>query len=257
MEKEVLFKKRIQDLARYAYNRNIVTFTDFLDLNELHILNNLNLRDAGVTCRLFGGYEMSERQIAAFFPDALSDINDNYIDSWKFPIICLEIVPLSPKFAEPLNHRDYLGALLNLGIERSVLGDILIKEQSAFIFCRHHMESFILENCTRIRHTQVMARSIPQFAQLITPEFEEITGTVASIRLDSVIGLAFKTSRSSMIGLIEGGKVFVNGKMVTSNGYHLKSRDIISVRGHGKFQFCDILSETKKGRSRVQVNRYI
>lgn len=257
MEKEVLFKKRIQDLARHAYDRNIVTFTDFLGLNELHILNNLDLRDAGVTCRLFGGYEMSERQIAAFFPDALSDIDDNYTDLWEFPIVCIEIVPLSRKFAEPLNHRDYLGALLNLGIERSVLGDILIKEQSAYIFCRQHMESFILDNCTRIRHTQVMAQSVPQFDQLITPEFEEITGTVASIRLDSVIGLAFKASRSSMIGLIEGGKVFVNGKMVTSNGYHLKPRDIVSVRGHGKFQFCDILSETKKGRTRVRINRYI
>lgn len=257
MEKELLLKKRIQDLARHAYNRDIVTFTDFLDLNELHILNNLSLQDAGVTCRLFGGYEMSERQIAAFFPDALSDVSDNYAASWKFPITCIEIVPLSRKFAEPLNHRDYLGALLNLGIERSVLGDILIKEQSAYIFCLQRMESFILENCTRIRHTQVMAQKIVQFDQVIMPEFEAITGTVASIRLDSVIGLAFKTSRSSMIGLIEGGKVFVNGKMITSNGYHLKPRDIISVRGHGKFQFCELLSETKKGRSRVQINRYI
>jgi len=257
MEKEVLLKKRIQDLARHAYNRNIVTFTDFLDLNELHILNNLNLRDAGVTYRISGGYKMSERQIAAFFPDALSDVIDNSAASWKFPITCIEIIPLSRKFAEPLNHRDYLGALLNLGIERSVLGDILIKEQSAYIFCLQRMEPFILENCTRIRHTQVTAQKITQFDQVIKPEFEEITGTVASIRLDSVIGLAFKTSRSSMIRLIEGGKVFVNGKMITSNGYHLKPEDIISVRGHGKFQFCDVLSETKKGRRRVQVNRYI
>ena len=182
---------------------------------------------------------------------------DNYTDSWKFPITCIEIIPLSRKFAEPLNHRDYLGALLNLGIERSVLGDILIKEQSAYIFCLQRMEPFILENCTRIRHTQVTAQKITQFDLVIKPEFEEITGTVASIRLDSVIGLAFKTSRSSMIGLIESGKVFVNGKMITSNGYHLKPGDIISVRGHGKFQFCDVLPETKKGRSRVQVNRYI
>jgi RNA-binding protein YlmH len=118
------------------------------------------------------------------------------------------------------------------------------------------MEEFICEKCTRIRHTPVMIKSISSLEQIITPDFEEITGTVASIRLDSVIGVAFRGSRSSMMGLIEGGKVHVNGKMITSNGYHLKEKDIVSVRGYGKFQYEKMLSETKKGRSRIQINRY-
>lgn len=260
-KEELLFKKRIQDLTRQAYQRNIVTFTDFLDLHELHILNSLNMREVGVRCRLFGGYELAERQMAAFYPDALScygeEIQGNELfGGWSYPISCMEITPIASKFAEVLNHRDYLGALLHLGIDRGVLGDILIKDSTAYVFCLSHMEEFIQDNCTRIRHTAVIIKPVSMLDQVITSDFEEVTGTVASVRLDSVIGVAFHTSRSSMIGLIEGGKVHVNGKMITSNGYHLKEKDIISVRGYGKFQFDSILSETKKGRSRILVRRY-
>lgn len=249
MDKEQLFKSRILDLAKRAYDRSIVTFTDFMDLNELHIINNLNLKESGVTCQLFGGYNTSERQIAAFIPDALSY-------DWNYPITCIQITPLAVKFSDDLTHRDYLGALLHLGIERSVVGDILIKGTCAYIFCLNHMVNFIMEECIRIKHTQVSAQEIDAIDQVIEPEYEEITGTVASVRLDAVIALAFKTSRSSMLGLIEGGKVFVNGKLITSNGYHPKPADIISVRGHGKFQYDTELSQTKKGRTYIRVNRY-
>ena len=86
---------------------------------------------------------------------------------------------------------------------------------------------------------------------------KEIQGTVASVRLDAMIALAFSSSRSSMLGLIEGGKVFVNGKMVVSNGHPLKEGDIISVRGYGKFQYEGMGHTTKKGRCSVTVSRYI
>jgi len=86
---------------------------------------------------------------------------------------------------------------------------------------------------------------------------EEIRGTVASVRLDSIIALAFKTSRSSMTPYIEGGKVFVNGKMILSNGYVLKDDDIISVRGKGKFRYGSSVNITKKGRIGVLLYRYL
>lgn len=83
-----------------------------------------------------------------------------------------------------------------------------------------------------------------------------MSGTVASARLDSIIALAFKTSRSSVIPFIEGGKVFVNGKSVVSNGYTIKDGDIISVRGKGKFQFGSVTNKTKKDRYHVILYRY-
>ena len=114
MENEELIRRRFQDMARRAYNRNIVVCSDFLDLHELHNLQYLNMDDLGVKLRLSGGYEEAERQIAAFLPDAFV-----YFEEDDFPIRCIAIRPLNDKFSEELTHRDYLGALMHLGIERS------------------------------------------------------------------------------------------------------------------------------------------
>ena len=89
------------------------------------------------------------------------------------------------------------------------------------------------------------------------PRTKEITGTVSSIRLDSMLSLAFGSSRSKLVTLIEAGKVYVNGKLITSNGYQLKEDDIISVRGLGRFQYKQVMSQTKKGRYYVTIHLYI
>ena len=89
------------------------------------------------------------------------------------------------------------------------------------------------------------------------PRFEELKGTVSSIRLDSVLALAYPLSRSKITAQIEAGKVFVNGKLITSNGYRLKDNDIISVRKMGRIAYDGILSETKKGRYLISVRKYI
>ena len=125
---EELFKKRLKDLASAADRRGIVVFTDFMNLNELNIFHSCTREFGYVSYQLFGGYEHAERQIAAFLPDALSY-------SYDFPIISLKIRPLQKKFAEDLSHRDYLGALLNLGVDRSKIGDILVGEKEAIFFC--------------------------------------------------------------------------------------------------------------------------
>ena len=89
------------------------------------------------------------------------------------------------------------------------------------------------------------------------PRFEEIKGTVPSIRLDTVLSTAYPLSRSKMTSYIEAGRVFVNGKLITSNGYHLKEEDIISVRGLGKIRYEGMLSETKKKRCLISIKKYI
>lgn len=255
-EQDAIFKKRLQDLVRTAYYRDIATFTDFLDLNELHMVHSFRPEENGVEIRYFGGYEGAERQIAAFLPDALS--YEGETDSMLFfPIDCLKISPCSKKFCEKLSHRDYLGALVHLGIDRCKLGDIVIREQDAYLFCHEQMTEFLLQNLDRVRHTSVMVTRLLNPEDLPGPELKEIRGTVASVRLDSMIALAFSSSRSGMLGLIEDGKVFVNGKMVVSNGHPLKPGDVVSVRGHGKFRYEGMENTTKKGRIYVVVNRYI
>ena len=249
MEKDQLFEKRMMELGKKAYYRGILTFSDFLDLNQQNILHSLSFRNTGVKVETFGGYESAERQMAAFVPEALSYEQD-------YPIACVKIRPLNKKFSEDLTHRDYLGAILNLGIDRSKIGDILLDQEAGYVFCQESMADFLAEELVWIRHTSVQARRLLEEEPLPSPRREEVSGTVASPRLDSVIALAFGSSRNSILGLIEGGKVFVNGKSIVSNAYSIKEGDIVSVRGKGKFQFSSVTNKTKKNRFHVVLYRY-
>ena len=249
MEKEELFEKRMIELGKKSYYRGILTFSDFLDLNQQNILHSLSFSDTGIKLKMFGGYESAERQMAAFVPDALSYDRD-------YPIACVKIRPLNKKFSEDLTHRDYLGAILNLGIDRGKIGDILLDPEGGYVFCQESMADFLTEELVRIRHTSVRISRLLKEEPLPSPRREEISGTVASSRLDSVIALAFGSSRNSILGLIEGGRVFVNGKSITSNAYSIREGDIISVRGKGKFQFGSVTNKTKKNRFHVVLYRY-
>ena len=249
-KEELLLQKRLVELSRIAYTREIVTFSEFLNLNELNILHTTPKNMLLSQYKTYGGYGLSERQMAAFLPDAL------YYD-YQYPIQIIEISPVNRKFAEELSHRDYLGAVMNLGIERCKLGDILIEDGKAILFAKEELASYIMEHLTRIRHTTVKTSILPAFEDSYEPRYEELKGTVASVRLDTVLSLAYPLSRSKVTGLIEGARVFVNGKLVTSNGYSLKEGDILSVRKMGRIGYNGILSETKKGRYMVSIRKYI
>lgn len=248
-KEEDILRKRFIELSRTAYQRGIVTFSDFLNLNEQNILYTMPNNELYTNYQLFGGYDLSERQMVAFLPDALCC---DYI----YPVSALEIKPMHPKFAESLTHRDYLGAILNLGIDRSKIGDLLIQNQSAILFIQNSLEKFILQELKKIKHTFVETNAVVLESFTFQQSKKEITGTVSSLRLDSLLSVAFSSSRSKLIAYIESGKVFVNGKLVTSNGYQLKEKDIISVRGLGKFQYQNIVSTTKKGRLFVRIYLY-
>ena len=243
-----MLKKRLTELSNLAYNRGFVTFSDFLNLNELNILHTIPKNMFPARYETYGGYELSERQMAAFLPDALC---------FTYPVRAVHVSPVNKRFAEELSHRDYLGSLMNLGIDRCKLGDILVWEEGAVIFAKEEICGYIADNLTRIRHTSVNT-SVQETEDITyTPRYEKLRGTVPSVRLDTVLSVCYPMSRSRLVPLIESGKVFVNGKLITSNGYHLKDGDIISVRGTGRVVYDGILSETKKGRYLISVRKYI
>lgn len=248
-KEETMLEKRLIELSEAAYHRDIVTFSDFLNLNELHILHSVPKNLFSSRYETFGGYEYAERQMVAFLPGAL-------YYAVTYPICVLCISPAHRKYAEELTHRDYLGAILNLGIERSKIGDLAIQNENCLVFCRDTIADFIAEQLTRVRHTVVTVKKIEPEELSYKPDLQEMSGTVASVRLDSVLSIGFPLSRNKLVGYIEGGKVYVNGKLITSNGYHLKENDIISVRGMGRIIYGGILSETRKGRYFVRIYKY-
>ena len=250
MEKEeLLFRKRIQELSRLCFERDIPVHTDFLNLNEQTIFFSLLSSLSPARYELAGGYEMAERKVVCFLPSYEETLTN-------YPFVCLSAKPVNPRFTEPLNHRDYLGALMNLGIDRSKIGDILIEDKVCRIFCMEDMADYVCRELHFVRHTNLtLERSQPGELSIV-PNFENISGSVASLRLDCILALAWQSSRSKMTPYIEGEKVFVNGRLITSNSFVLKDGDIVSVRGFGKFIYRGVEAETKKGRLFITLDRY-
>lgn len=250
MNKEELFLvNRLNDLANIAYERNIYTYSDFLNINELSILNQIKETLPPVTVKITGGNNYAERKIAVFLPKEI------YYEE-ELPIVVLCIAPINSKFADVLSHRDYLGAILNLGINRNKIGDIFVKENNAYVYCKEDISSYIIDNLFKIKHTQVSIKRTECQSIEVMPNLKGITGTISNIRLDSLIATAFKTPRSSIVSYIEERKVFINGRLTTSNGSNVKAGDIVSVRGKGRFIFEGIIKETKKGRNLIKINLY-
>ncbi|MGN0484119.1 MAG: RNA-binding protein [Lachnospiraceae bacterium] len=251
MKEDMQMEKRFLDLARQAQRRNIVTFSDFLTLNELDILHQTTVKlESSVS--LFGGYEFAERQMVAFLPDAL------YYD-WNYPIRCCKITSRYPKFAEELTHRDVLGAVMHLGIERSKVGDIVVdtKKKVVYLFTTEAMADYLLENLTRIRHTEIQMENCDPSDLHIQPEFEIKHGIVSSVRLDCLVACFANVSRSKALTAIQSGKIFINGRLMQNPSYFCKNGEVLSIRSVGKFIFDSQDGTTQKGRTRITYRKYI
>lgn len=247
---EQLLQKRFHELSRLADDRNVVRFTDFLNLNELNILHTTPKTLLASSYETFGGYELAERQLVAFLPDALCY-------AYEYPLTVLRIAPVNVRFAEALSHRDYLGALLNLGLERAKTGDLLLHDTTAYVFVKAELADFVCRELTRVRHTQVAVSPVPLPEFSYEPRFELLKGSVPSVRLDTVLAVGFPLSRSKLTGFIAGGQVFVNGRLITSNGYSLKTGDILTLRHQGRIVYDGVLNATKKGRYMIQIKKYL
>lgn len=240
-------KKRFSELAERADKQWRIVCSDFLTLDEQSILCSSYYP---VPVQLLGGYETAERKVACFGSFELEEIKS------ELPVSCLEISPVSQKFADKLSHRDFLGALMNLGIKRETLGDIIVYENSGYVYCLEKISDYIVENLSCVKHTTVKCKrvSAPPVDSIALPE--ETCITVSSDRTDVLIASVFKLSRSAVNPLFVQGKVFISGKQITSSSHQLKAGDIISVRGYGRFIFCDVEGKTKKDRLRVIIRKF-
>ncbi len=241
MENE-LIKKHLKDLAEKSYKGNQFTFTDFLGMSETSEAYSCEqeLRYAGM--KIWGGYEDSERCMVRFGkPDELG-----YDE--PFPIAVLCVKPLAEKFSDELTHRDFLGALMNIGIERSVLGDICITGNRAYILCLERMCDFICNELTRVKHTTVVVEKCSGMPEMTKQCPTEKRIQISSERADGVVSKLYNMSRSSASELFGQQKIFINGRICENSDYRLKPGDRVTVRGYGRFIFekCDGL--TKKGK---------
>ena len=251
-EKEIQqLKNRFRDLAEKSYSQGIYTFTGFLGLGEIDILHGMEreLGYAGIT--LYGGYEDADRKMLRFGGEASLGYE------MPFPVVCIRISPLNRKFADQLSHRDFLGALMNLGIERSTIGDIRVGEKEACLFCVDSIASFICENLDQVKHTHVKC-IVTENTETVIPQEEPVPAyiQVQSLRIDAVLARVYHMSREKSLELFRAGMVYVDGRLCENNSRLLKSNETVNARGYGKFRVLGEPRETRKGKLAVEVAVY-
>lgn len=242
-EKELLqLKSRLKDLADKSFRQNLYTFTGFLGLAELDVYYRMEKELSFSHPSLFGGDEGAERQMIRF--GSLEEFG--YEE--PFPISCIHISPLLSKFSDSFTHRDFLGALMNLGIERSCIGDIRVGDREGYLYCQSSMAAFICENLLQVKHTHVSCEIVEKVENTKADEPEKKEVLVSSLRLDGCLAKVYNISRSESLSLFQNGKVFVEGRLTENNSRLLTPGEVVNVRGFGRFCFREVKYETKKGK---------
>ena len=246
---DIFLQKRLLELAERSYKCSQYFFTGFLSSADISILHEV-LDKSKLTYTLWGGSESCERKMARFGDE------ESIGYELPFPIEILHIEPLIQKFSGEFTHRDFLGAIMNLGIKRETIGDIFVSNKHGYVFVEEKISGYIMENLDKIRHTHVKVSKIDSLPEEFSVNFKDVKLLVSSLRLDVVIAGKCKLSRNQALELFRDKKVFLNERVCENNSYQVKAGDIISVRGYGKMIFKEISGETRKGRIYIQMEEY-
>ncbi|MCR4585711.1 MAG: hypothetical protein K5686_08300 [Lachnospiraceae bacterium] len=247
-EHELKNIKRFTELAERARQSGVYTYSDFHS-PETAALAYEAAREGEIT--MWGGTEGCERVVVRF-----GDPKELAYEE-EFPIRILYVTPRQEKFADRLSHRDFLGAILNLGIERYVTGDIIVSGNSAYFFVLEDMADYICSGLERIKHTAVKCSVSEEVPRDCLPKLCEENVTVSSPRLDAILAKVYHLSRGEAKRLFEAEKITVNGRLCRNPETVLKENSKISTRGYGKLEYRGQEHTTKKGKTSITIWRYV
>ena len=256
MDSDKLFLGSLIDKQCSSRDKCIITCTKFLDLNQQSAFTSLP-KDGEVIRFLYGGYAQAESKIGVFIPKVygIEDENDFYSYDGGKPLGVLRID--KDKFSV-LSHRDYLGAVMNCGIKRETVGDIIIDQNGAYIIAFEDICEHLKRELFRIGRGTVKV-SCARFEDLeaFEAKTEDSFVTIASLRLDNVISAAFSLSRKKAVAEIAAGKVFINDVLVEKNDFKVPVGAKIVLRGKGKAMLSEQTGQSRKNRPQIIIKRYI
>lgn len=238
-------KNRLEELALRAQRRGRPMTTLFLTPPEAEVARGM-ARRAGVEAVFSAGYPGGERQVCCFcsFPEEA-----------EFPIQCARIQ--WPRQAQPPTHRDLLGAVMALGMDRAFMGDLLVWPDQAILFGLPQLFRTLADGLTQAGSAQVTLTLLEEVPPLEPPaDFQEVRDTVASLRLDNVLASGMGTSRGKTIDWIVQGRVMVNHAPVQQADSRLQPGDLISIRGFGRLKIISAGQPTRKGRLPIILHRF-
>jgi RNA-binding protein YlmH len=239
------FVDRVISWKTETVERYSVKVTDFLDPREQEIIKNIIGNDSEIRLSMWGGSSFSERKRAILYPDY------HVVSPEDFQLVYYEIS--YPSKFTTIEHRDVLGALMNIGVKRSKYGDILIEEDRVQFVCAKEIAGFIEMNLIKVGRASVKLKPIQEKELIEAKEsYEERNGTVSSLRLDTVIAEIYKLSRSKAAPLITQGRAKLNHRVTDQPSVEMMEGDELSLRGFGRSKLIAIEGVTKKEKWRIR-----
>lgn len=254
MNKEVILKVfsdedknkaiNLYEKMMLSYNRDIPMFgSDFYPPNIWKFFED-EVKIKGLKVESFGAFNESERRMISF----------NNIYNIDYPIKVLRIENLS-KFTK-INHRDYLGSILSLGIERDKIGDLIVRENLCYVAVYDEIADYIIMNLKNISKAPCKITEVFEDVKEITYEFKEETILISSIRLDSIVAKLINKSRAMAQKIIEDGSVLINYNVNREKSFEVKKDDRITIRRYGKYIMGDCTSRSKSGKFKINIKKY-
>ncbi len=239
---------KLVDFAGQAIKNRKYKLSGFLTPFEQEMANTIANSLGELNVEFDGGYIGAERQRAAF-------CHTDFEGTPAFEIAVIK-AEWNGEFAR-LSHRDVLGSILSLGVNREVVGDIIATKEFAKILVDKKMADYFVANLKRIGDAGVET-TLDELSEIAPKEerVKEISATVASLRVDSIAAAGFGMSRSKMAAEIDAEKVQLNWQTVKNAAQSIKQGDILSMRGRGRLEVSEIRGQTKKGRIGVLLKRF-
>lgn len=252
-EEERLLLARVLDKLELAHNRSVPAYTHFLSPGERACVEGMLAAWGRPPHAFFGGYEGAERTVCGFAPDWMDP--DELFRGEDSPVAALRI---SFRAGDSLSHRDFLGAVLGLGLTREKLGDLLVGEERCDLLLLRETCPIVVSQLSQVGRYPVKCRAA-QLGELepCPPEIKLIRDTVATLRLDAVAACGFSMARGKAAALIESGRVTLNHREATKPDRGVAEGDVVACKGLGKFVVKEASGLSKKGRIMLVLERYV
>lgn len=242
-DNDKLFCSKLDDAVSLCLKRQKPYFFSFLSERKQAVATEYLKSVCFENFSFFGGYENSKRKVLGLFYDDISD----------FPVSALQFCYRN---CDKLSHRDFLGALMSLGVERETVGDILVEDGRCVVFVKSEIRDYIVSQIFKIGNVGVKTETanlntLPQGRGFDTKDY-----TVSSLRLDNIVAAVTGMSREKTKSFILCGNVSVNFVPTQNVSQTMCKDDCLIIRGKGKFVINDVLGQTKKHRIRISIIHY-
>ena len=247
---------QVLDKVEMVEKKNKIEYTDFLDLAQIELVQKFINKIKLYNYMIYGGFEQAERKMFVIYPDKFNSV---VVEKNLSNIVQIIRIELPDDLKGKYTHRDYLGAVIKLGIERKKIGDIIVDQNGADIIVDKDIVKFLLDNLGSLTRFSKSTISVQNIEDLRPVEIkkEELEIIVSSMRLDNVISDLARCSRNKALDIINTERVFINFECETKKTKQVKTGDMITIRGKGRFFVKEIVGQTRSGRTVIKIEKFV